>query len=160
MPIALTPSSVELQIKAAHHAGLENAFALKSTITQELDVLPSTTHALKNHLVVSPYTTPPHLLDLSTVSSSNRLLSKALTKLIAIRPDYATAPYIESFNWEEVISHLRFLVKRDDTPWIQEESFYIVAFRSQILPETVREDLGELDRRAHAEAMASGGFFK
>ncbi|RYP05848.1 hypothetical protein DL764_003522 [Monosporascus ibericus] len=39
-----------------------------------------------------------------------------------------------------------------------ETSFFIVAFRSQIPPTTAYEELGVLDKAAHAEATASGGF--
>src|SRR2546430_14201557 len=44
-------------------------------------------------LVVSPYTTRPHLLDLRTVNNPCQLLALALTKMVPTREDYATAAY-------------------------------------------------------------------
>lgn len=50
------------------------------------------------YLVVSPYVEKPHLLDLETLDTQNQLLAKALVGLKCLREDYATAPYIETFN--------------------------------------------------------------
>lgn len=50
------------------------------------------------YLVVSPYDEKPHLLDLDTLDTPNRLLARALVGLKCLREDYATAPYIETFN--------------------------------------------------------------
>lgn len=110
-------------------------------------------------LVQSPYDEEGHLLDLDTVNHENGLLARALTKLYAIRADYATAPYNDSFNWSEVMTELRQLVAESGQGF-QESSFYVVAFRSQIKPSTDYSHLGELDKAAHAEAVASGGFLK
>jgi len=107
-------------------------------------------------LVTSPYTTPEHLLNLSTLDNENALFAKALTHLRCIRDDYATAPYLDSFNWVEVLDKLR----ESAGDGFAETSFFIVAFRSQIPPTTVYEDLGILDEAAHAEAVACGGFLK
>lgn len=49
-------------------------------------------------LVVSPYDEEPHLLDLKTLDIANQLLAKALVGLKCLRDDYATAPYVDSFN--------------------------------------------------------------
>ena len=49
--------------------------------------------------------------------------------------------------------------KQEDHQW-PHQSFYIVVFRSRIPPTTSRLQLGELDERAHAEAMQSGGLLK
>lgn len=111
------------------------------------------------YLVQSPYDDEGHLLDLDTVDHENGLLARALTKLHATREDYATAPYEESFNWSEVIAELRQLVEESGQGF-KETSFYVVAFRSQIKPSTDYSHLGELDKAAHAEAVASGGFLK
>jgi hypothetical protein len=111
------------------------------------------------YLVVSPYTEQPHLLDLKSVDEENGLLARALTNMRNIRDDYATAPYLDTFNWEDVIESLRALARESQHDW-KETSFYIVAFRSQIPPTTVYDDLGVLDKAAHAEATASGGFLK
>lgn len=112
-----------------------------------------------NYLVVSPYTEQEHLLDLRTLDKENGLLAKALVYFKSLRPDYATAPYTETFNWSEVIGELTRLAHEEGHQW-KETSFYIVAFRSRIPPTTVYAELGVLDKAAHAEATASGGFLK
>ncbi|TEA14109.1 UPF0643 protein [Colletotrichum sidae] len=110
-------------------------------------------------LVHSPYTDPEHLLDLETLDDENALLARALSHMRCLRDDYATAGYVESFNWEKVMSELKSLVQTTGKPF-RETSFYIVAFRSQIPPSTVYGDLGVLDKAAHAEANQVGGFLK
>ncbi|KAK2594146.1 hypothetical protein QQS21_008145 [Conoideocrella luteorostrata] len=110
-------------------------------------------------IVQSPYVDKEHLLDLETLDNENSLLSRALSRLRAVREDYATALYTESFNWQEVLDELKQLVQHSGKGF-KETSFYIVAFRSQIKPSTDYSHLGELDKAAHAEAVASGGFLK
>ena len=111
------------------------------------------------HLVVSPYTTLPHLLDLTTVDISCQLLARALTIMDAVREDYATAPYLESFNWPHVIDRLRALAKLEGYRWT-ERSFYVVVFRSRLIAGVDRTNLGALDELAHREATSSGGLLK
>jgi hypothetical protein len=111
------------------------------------------------YLVVSPYHEQDHLLDLETLDVENQLLALSLTKLRCLREDYATAPYTESFNWEEVMKSLHTLTREVGHSW-KETSFFVVAFRSRIPPTTVYAELGTLDKAAHAEATASGGFLK
>lgn len=113
----------------------------------------------QRYLVASPYTTQEHLLDLETLDVENQILSQALLELKAVRNDYSTAPYGESFNWKDVIQRVRELAAERGHGF-KETSWYIVAFRSQIKPTTAYPDLGALDKAAHAEAMASGGFLK
>ncbi|KAK1969662.1 hypothetical protein LY78DRAFT_334327 [Colletotrichum sublineola] len=110
-------------------------------------------------LVHSPYTGPEHLLDLDTLDDENALLARALSRMECLRADYATADYVESFNWEDVMSELKSLIQSTGKKF-KETSFYIVAFRSTIPPSTVYEDLGILDKAAHAEANQVGGFLK
>ena len=110
-------------------------------------------------IVKSPYTDQDHLLDLSRLDHENALLAEALTVMEATREDYATAPYKDSFNWTEVIAELKRLSKASGKGF-KETSFYVVAFRSQIKPSTDTSHLGALDKAAHAEAVASGGFLK
>ncbi|KIN01881.1 hypothetical protein OIDMADRAFT_103146 [Oidiodendron maius Zn] len=114
---------------------------------------------IEHLLVVSPYEEESHLLDLRTVDTANQLLAKALVGLKCLRDDYATAPYIEIFNWTEVIQSLKESIAASNFTW-KENSFYIVVFRSQIPPSTVYADLGALDKAAHEEATKSGGFLK
>lgn len=110
-------------------------------------------------IVASPYTEPEHLLDLQSLDVENQLLSEALQSMTAVTEEYATRSYVESFNWDEVVDRVRKLALARKHEF-KETSFYIVAFRSQILSTAVYPDLGALDRAAHAEAMASGGFLK
>lgn len=111
------------------------------------------------YLLVSPYDEQDHLLDLQTVDIANQLLAKALVSMQCLREDYATAPYIDNFNWQEVVNTVQQLSTATKYTW-KEQSFYIVVFRSQIPPTTVYGDLGVLDKAAHAEATRSGGFLK
>ncbi|KAG9244921.1 hypothetical protein BJ878DRAFT_420344 [Calycina marina] len=115
---------------------------------------------MNDKLVSSPYTEEPHLLDLRTLDIPNQLLAKALTGLKCLRPDYATAPYIETLNWSEVVEAVRGLAEAEAFSWNEEVSFFIVVFRSQIPPTTIYANLGVLDKAAHAEANQSGGFLK
>lgn len=113
----------------------------------------------KHFLVVSPYEEHPHLLDLRTLDAANALLAKALSGLECLRDDYATAPYVETFNWQEIVHYVQHLAIASNFYW-KETSFYIVVFRSRIPPTTVYADLAVLDKAAHAEATTSGGFLK
>jgi hypothetical protein len=110
-------------------------------------------------LVVSPYLSPPHLLDLTRYSTSSRLFAKALTIFRPVRDDYATAEYTESFNFQEVAQTLRSLAKVEGYKW-KKTDFYVVSFRSQLKPDADGERLFELDAFSHQEAMASGGLLK
>lgn len=114
---------------------------------------------IATHLVISPYTDHDHLLDLRTVSIQEQLLAYALIKMKSLREDYATAPYIDTFNWAEVVEDLRERAKAIGHSWT-EQAFYIVAFRSQVPPTTDYSNLGALDKAAHIEAVQSGGFLK
>lgn len=116
------------------------------------------THAGR-YLLVSPYDEQDHLLDLQTVDTANQLLAMALVSMQCQRKDYATAPYINIFNWQIIVQELQRLITANSYNW-REQSFYIVVFRSQIPPTTIYGDLGRLDKAAHAEATRSGGFLK
>ena len=113
----------------------------------------------ENHIVSSPYTDVANLLDIRNLSTPNRLLALALTFLEPVRSDYATAPYLESFNWPIVFHMLRHLCRASDFVW-QEQEFYVVIFRSILKPDIDRKRLGELDQASHAEACESGGLLK
>ena len=125
--------------------------AVLATYPQDADV--------GHHLVVSPYTTSPHLLDLRTLDVPQKLLAQSLTVLQSTRKDYATAPYHQSFNWDAVIDQLKSLLGTTNDLW-HHQHFYIVVFRSQIPPTTDRTHLIELDQKSHAEATKSGGLLK
>lgn len=119
----------------------------------------SAENAQEDLLVVSPYTSRPHLLDLTALNQCQTLLAKALTLLSPVTHAYATVSYIDAFNWHAVLSHLAAAVKSERLEW-KEQFFYIVVFRSQIPPSTDRSHLAELDKEAHVEAMETGGLFK
>lgn len=139
----------------------KEAFQVEVTSVSSIASSPGETTAVgRGGLIVqSPYTDPEHLLDLDTLNAESALLARALATLRNTRPDYASAPYAESFNWDEVIAEVRALARQDGVPFAK-TSFYVVAFRSQIKPETDYSHLGALDKPAHAEAVASGGFLK
>jgi len=111
-------------------------------------------------LVVSPYLTQPHLLDVRALSKPIQLLAKALTLLKPTRTDYATAPYLDSFNWTAVMETLHELRQVELTYRWEPQAFYVIVFRSLIPPSTDRSYLGVLDELSHAEAMKSGGLLK
>ena len=113
----------------------------------------------ENLLVVSPYTSRSHLLDLNSVNAPDQLVAKALTSMKPIRDDYATASYKEAFNWNEVMGVLQGLVKEEQHEW-KERSLYVVVFMSQVPPTTDKSYLGRLDEKSHEEAMESGGLLK
>lgn len=113
----------------------------------------------QRYLVASPYTEADHLLDLETLDAENQLLAEALLSLRCLREDYATAAYADAFNWGEVVGRVRELAAARDHRW-RETSWYIVAFRSRYEPGIDYSHLGDLDKAAHAEATASGGFLK
>lgn len=129
------------------------------SVLTEKAVDPTPTLDSQRYLVASPYTEREHLLDLETLSVEGQILSQALAELEAVRDDYATATYVQAFNWDAVMQRVRELAAARQHNF-QETSWYIVAFRSQIRPTTAYPDLGALDKAAHAEAMASGGFLK
>ena len=110
-------------------------------------------------LVVSPYSSQNHLLKLQSIGKPQQLLAKALSVMEPLREDYATAPYVDAFNWNVVANALKSLVDLETYAWKQ-QSFYIVVFRSQLSPTTDGSHLGALDMRSHAEAMESGGLLK
>lgn len=107
------------------------------------------------HLISSPYSNSANQLQLSPLDLQSRLFAFALTALKPIRSDYATAPYLESFNWPEVLSTLRTLCLQAEIQW-EKQDFYVVIFRSKLLADADRVRLGELDQKSHEEACTSG----
>ncbi|QKX56051.1 uncharacterized protein TRUGW13939_03151 [Talaromyces rugulosus] len=112
-----------------------------------------------DRLIASPYNEPLNLLDLRRLDTPNQLLAKALTILKPLRDDYATAPYTESFNWQAVVDFLRDLSAAEGHRW-KKQKFYVVTFRSQLLPVIDDQRLTDLDYYSHQEAIASGGLLK
>lgn len=115
--------------------------------------------AKNSFLVVSPYITHPHLLDLSRVGTPQQLMAKALTVMASLRHDFAIAPYDEAFNWPTVINALRGLVQDEGFSW-QRQEFHVIVFRSTLSPTADYLRLGDMDEKAHVEATKSGGLLK
>lgn len=111
------------------------------------------------HLISSPYPDFENQLRLDGLDLPYRLFAFALSALKPIREDYATAPYMESFNWPEVFALLRNLCRKAGLEWQQRE-FYVVIFRSKLQENIDRARLGLLDQKSHQEACASGGLLK
>ncbi|KAF9887551.1 hypothetical protein FE257_010129 [Aspergillus nanangensis] len=112
-----------------------------------------------NFLVTSPYTTSAHLLDLSRLDKPSQLLARALAILQPVRDDYATAPYVDSFNWPAVLELLQALSCAEAYSWT-ERRFYVILFRSRLKSTADRDYLHELDAESHREAVDSGGLLK
>ena len=111
-------------------------------------------------LVVSPYNSRPHLLKLTDLDNTSQLLAKALTVMRHVRDDYATTPYSDAFNWQEIVQHLRKIANPQKNEQWHENKFYIVVFRSRVASGTDPSYLGHLDELSHAEAMKTGGLLK
>lgn len=140
---------------ALSNTSVEPSDSIKITITPIAKPEPTP----PTHLVISPYTDAPHLLDLRTVGIQEQLLAHAFIKMRSLREDYARAPYLDIFNFTEVIEGLRQRAEAANHSW-KEQTFYIVVFRSQVPKTTDYSHLGDLDRAAHVEAVQSGGFLK
>ena len=144
-----------------HYQHLQDPEDLQDPALPAINDQPQQADLGSSHLVVSPYTTLPHLLDLRNLDEPPKLLAQALSILQPIRDDYATAPYHQSFNWDAVTHRLQSLLdlSNNNYQW-KRQHFYIVVFRSQVPPTTDRTHLGELDQVSHAEATKSGGLLK
>lgn len=118
-----------------------------------------TTATADDKLIVSPYNSPLHLLELKRYDHATQLFAKALTILKPIREDYALADYVESFNFESIFELLKQLSKAEGHVW-RKRDFYVVTFRSQLKPDADSDRLFELDSHSHAEATESGGLLK
>ena len=136
-----------------------DAFKFHASASLQLRFGPPTTALSDDRLIVSPYNDQAHLLDLRRLDHPNQLLAKALTILQPIRPDYATAPYTESFNWTAVFDFLRRLSQVEGYRWTQQD-FYVVVFRSVLKADADPDRLHALDAHSHQEATASGGLLK
>jgi len=124
--------------------------------TRALPALPSHIDLKATHLKSSPYDDPLNFLILTELATQERLFAIALTSLQSTRPNYATAPYLDSFNWSAVFALLRDLCTLSGVNWQQQE-FYLVIFRSKLRSDADRNRLGQLDQKSHQEACESGG---
>lgn len=164
IPPTKQPIPQRRQTTLYHHSQIttdSDALQFEAAASQQLrlDQDQSENDTQENLLITSPYNSPDHLLDLTTLDTPNQLLAKALTIFAPIRPDYATAPYLESFNWSAVFELLRELSEAEGYHWTQQR-FYVVAFRSRLFANVDLERLGELDAYSHQEATKSRGLLK
>ncbi|KAF2453414.1 hypothetical protein BDY21DRAFT_124415 [Lineolata rhizophorae] len=120
----------------------------------------SSSSSSSNFLISSPYNEEGHLLNLRDLDTPDRLLALALTTMKPIRPDYATAPYAESFNWGSIMSTLKTLGELESFAWAEPRVYYVVIFRSRLSPDTDVARLHELDYLSQGEAAMSGGLLK
>ncbi|KAI5247526.1 hypothetical protein E4T43_02033 [Aureobasidium subglaciale] len=137
-------------------AGFDNQYGVVTALEARTHSVSAGPNSL---LVVSPYTSPPHLLDLSRYSTASQLFARSLATFQPTRTDYATADYVESFNFTEVIGALKAFAKAEGHTW-QKTDFYVVSFRSQLSSDADPVRLFELDLFSHEEAMTSGGLLK
>lgn len=91
-------SSPTLTFQALERHEVSNALESSATLQDPISSSKSGSSSEDRYLVVSPYDEKPHLLDLETLDKPNQLLARALLGLKCLREDYATAPYVETFN--------------------------------------------------------------
>ncbi|CAD6568522.1 MAG: hypothetical protein CYPHOPRED_002686 [Cyphobasidiales sp. Tagirdzhanova-0007] len=83
---------------------------------------------------------------LPAIDETSLALHFALSSFHAVNDQYATLPYTEAFNWDEI-----------QLPLESEREWYIVAFRSVRRQDADTTLLYQADREAHEEAVAAGG---
>ncbi|KAK6531415.1 hypothetical protein TWF281_008220 [Arthrobotrys megalospora] len=158
-PEVVTASSTPNDIKFHAAASLQVPGIGQNVDPAIIDTVDLSGRLSENLLVASPYTDKEHLLDLDTLARPHQLLAKALTIMNAKTGEYAIEPYHEAFNWDEVLTALQKLSKREDYIFPRSE-FYIIVFRSKLPFDADREHLGKLDKDAHVEAVESGQLLK
>ncbi|KAJ5740734.1 hypothetical protein N7493_000606 [Penicillium malachiteum] len=152
-----TPSLLRYNLVTSDFDELKFEAAASRQLLQKGHQHPSTD--TDSRLIASPYNDTPHLLDLTTLDTQSRLLSLALAYFKPSRPDYATAEYLDSFNWNEVFDLLKTFSEKEGHTWTT-QTFYVVSFRSRLQPNIDNEYLHALDAYSHQEATASGGLLK
>lgn len=163
-PTFITTDFDALRFEAATYNQLPSADSQHTTPTTPSDsdsdsIAKSLSPVYSNSLISSPYNTPGHYLDLSTLPTPSRLFALALTALQPTHAAYATSPFTSSLNFDTVLGVLRHLIAREAFPW-KETSFYVVVFRSQLRPHADQDRLYKLDFESHREACESGGLLK
>jgi hypothetical protein len=113
-------------------------------------------------LITSPYPSPEHHLDLSSVPETSQQLALALEILRPVTEEYPSQPYSTSFNWQEVVDRLPADFTGTFVPRLTNiiGEFYCIAFYSKLHPHVDTTRLHYLDSLAHAEANQSGGLLK
>ncbi|KAJ7925291.1 hypothetical protein B0H13DRAFT_2573540 [Mycena leptocephala] len=90
-----------------------------------------------------PIVTQTRLPDIDPASLS---LHKALHHFKPYNGDYASTPYGEAFNWDQLV-----------LPEHEEREWYCVVFRSKRKAGSDGDPLYDADRKAHEEAIHNGG---
>lgn len=144
-----------------HQSGLETGGEVDEVITPSDDIgyENTVTDTDLTHIVSSPYPQVANLLDLRPLDPQSRHLAVALAELQLTRMDYATAAYLESFNWSTIFGRLRAICTEAGVSWKQQE-FHVVIFRSVRQKNADVTRLGLLDQMSHQEACQSGGLLK
>jgi hypothetical protein len=117
--------------------------------------------SMSKYLVSSPYPGLRHHLEIDSVDETSRKLAVALQHLRPIKDDYPSAPYEDSFNWQQVVD----LLPSDFAGmplWTRTNvgDFYCIGFYSTLRKNVDSERLYYLDGLAHEEANQSGGLLK
>ncbi|KAJ7287543.1 hypothetical protein C8J57DRAFT_1654158 [Mycena rebaudengoi] len=91
---------------------------------------------------------PPIITEtrLPNIDPASLSLHKALHYFKPYNGDYASTPYSEAFNWDQLV-----------LPADEERSWYIVVFRSKRKARSDGDALYEADKKAHEEAVHNGG---
>lgn len=143
-PVSITQDFEELRFEAAASLQLNTSSSTAPRSTQ---------------LISSPYNNPGHYLDLSSLDTPSLIFAKALTALKPLRPDYATAPYLDALSFPAVLSLVLSLSSEAGYTW-KKHTFYVVIFRSQLKSDIDNDLLYKLDYESHREACESGGLLK
>lgn len=123
--------------------------------------LPASSPPEHDYIQASPYTDQDHLLDLNALTKPHKIMAQALTSMQPLSEQYATTAYKEAFNWQDVVDKLQKLSEAEGPDYVfPETSFYVIVFRSKVLPNAHRPELGALDKEAHREAVESGWLLK
>jgi hypothetical protein len=155
-PAFITQEFDLLRFEAAAYNQLPSSNTTPSTPDSDLT---SPSPAYSPFLISSPYNNPGHYLNLTSLTTPSLLFAQALTALKPTRPDYATAPYTESLNFDHVLSVLQGLLRETGFTWLS-TSFYVVVFRSKLNAGVDQTWLYKLDYESHGEACESGGLLK
>lgn len=111
---------------------------------------------LPTTLLATPYSQPQLAFDekavgytiseLPSIDPASLALHYALYRFRAISDAYATLPYHQAFNWQDIT-----------LPEEIQREWYIVAFRSTRRKDADSDKLYQADRDAHEEAVTAGG---
>ncbi|EJF65267.1 hypothetical protein DICSQDRAFT_177888 [Dichomitus squalens LYAD-421 SS1] len=105
-------------------------------------------HPTSSPAFASPSAPRPLATDsrLPSIDGPSLSLHRALHHFRPVTEDYATVPYHEAFNWNEL-----------ELPEDEEREWYCVAFRSKRKEGSDGGPLYDADRKAHEEAVQNGG---